>query len=266
MRVLADWISPIMRLLLSLDPAATAALFALLMVTAWRLGIWVGRRSGTEQVLSRFDDGALALFGLVLAFSFAGAAGRFDSRKKLVLNEATAIGDFAGTIAVLAEPERSELARELRHYVALRLSYGHTRFDDPSMPELTAETRATQGRLGSVVERAIRTGNTTSVHNALITTWNATTTAHENRLQANADHIPGSVLIMLLVFGLFSTYTMGHLTEGTRQAPALGYVAFVALVSWVTLDMETPRRGLLRVSQEPMAEIQAQLPSPAVAR
>jgi hypothetical protein len=252
-----------MRLLLFFDPAITASLFALIMIVAWRLGILASRRSGPEQVLSRFDDGGLALFGLVLAFSFAGAANRYDDRKKLVLNEATAIGDFGGTVAMLAEPDRSQLARELRDYIELRLLYGRTRFDDPAMVTLTKNTRASQNRIGALLERAIRGLNTPSVHVPLINNWSAATTAHDNRLQGNDDHIPGSVVVMLLLFGLFSTYTMGRLADGTREVSALAYVVLVSLVFWVTLDMETPRRGFLRVSQQPMQEIVQQLPSPA---
>jgi hypothetical protein len=55
---------------------------------------------------------------------------------------------------------------------------------------------------------------------------------------------------------------MGRLADGTRRGPALAYVALVSLVLWVTLDMENPRRGLLRVSQQPMEEVQANLPTP----
>ena len=253
----------LMELLLYFDPTITACFFALLMTAAWRLGIWVGKRSVAAQVLSRFDDGALALFGLVLAFSFAGAAARYDYRKKLVLNEATAIGDFVGTAAVLAEPQRSQLLSEVRDYVAQRLTYGHTRFDDPSMPALLENTRASQGRLGALTSLAIRDANTPTVHAPLMNNLNALTTAYDNRWQGQLDHIPGSVAFMLLVFGLFSTYTMGRLADGTRQGSALGYVALVALVFWVTLDMETPRRGLLRVSQQPMEEVQANLPTPS---
>jgi hypothetical protein len=245
------------------DPAVVAVSFALIMTVAWRCGIRVGRRSATDQVLSRFDDGALALFGLVLAFSFAGAASQFDTRKKLVLSEATAIGDFAGTFAVLTEPDRSDLARELRDYVELRLKFGHTKIDDPAMQTLLRSTRASQARLGTLVARAIRGLNTPSVHVPLINSWNAVTTAYENRLQGLRDHIPSSVIVMLLVFGLFSTYTMGRLADGARNRSALGYVALVCMVFWVTLDMETPRRGFLRISQQPMEEIQAQLPAPA---
>src|SRR5262245_34580343 len=98
----------LMRFVLQFDPALTATFFARRMALAWRVGIKVGNRSETDRVFSRFDDGALALFGLVLAFDFAGASARYDARKKLVLAEATAIGDFTGTAVMLEEPQRNQ--------------------------------------------------------------------------------------------------------------------------------------------------------------
>ena len=251
-----------MRFVLQFDPALTACVFVLLMALAWRIGIRVGQRSEIERVYSRFDDGALALFGLVLAFSFAGAAARYDFRKKLVLSEATALGDFSGTIVMLAEPQRSQLVREVHRYVEERLLYGRLKFEDPKTAPLMADTRSTQGRITALVEQAIRSGNTPSVHTPLVNNLNQFTTAYDNRLQGQMDHIPGTVGLMLVLFGLFSTYTMGRLADGMRGVSALGYMVFVGLVFWVTLDMETPRRGFLHVSQHPMEELQHNLPSP----
>jgi hypothetical protein len=251
-----------MTFFLKYDAALNACFFAVLMVAGWRLGVNIGLRSSKAQAMSRFDDGALALFGLLMAFCFSGSAARYDVRKKLVLNEATAIGDFAGTTAVLAEPERSQLMRELRSYTAERLVFGHMRMDDPGLPALMARTRAAQARIGVLVRQTVRSLNTTTVHVALVNNLNAMTTAHENQLQGLRDHVPESIVAMLLAFGVFSTFTMGRLVDGGRPGPALAYITLVAMVFWVTLDLEMPRRGLLRVSQQPMEEVAAQLPAP----
>jgi hypothetical protein len=251
-----------MTLFLRYDAGLTACVFAALMVAGWRLGAYLARRAAAPLSLSRFDDGALALFGLLLAFCFSGSAARYDARKKLVLDEATAIGDFAGTAAVLAEPERGQLLREVHGYIAQRLVFGDMRYDDPNLLSLMARTRASQGRIAALVARAVRTLNTTTVHVALVNNLNAMTTAHDNQLQGLREHIPESIVGMLLAFGVFSTFTMGRLPDNKRPEPAIAYIALVALVFWVTLDLEMPRRGLLRVSQQPMQEVLENLPAP----
>jgi hypothetical protein len=243
---------------LEFDAYVPAGFLALLMLVGWKLGTLRVARGANVTALTRFDDGALALFGLLLAFCFSGAAARYDARKRLVLEEATAIGDFAGTLAVLAEPERTQLVRELHGYMAQRLEFGQMRFDDPGLQSLTASTRTTQDRISALVTVCVQRGNTPTVHEPLIQTLNAMTTAYESRAQGLRDHIPGTIVFMLMAFGVFSTFTVG----GSRLWPAVAYIALVALVFWVTLDLEMPRRGFVRVSQQPMQEIAAHLPSP----
>jgi hypothetical protein len=199
------------------------------------------------------------LFGLLLAFCFSGAAARYDLRKRLVLNEATAIGDFAGTSSLLAEPEHTQFAREVKGYVALRLTFGQLHLDDAQMPALLSRTRAAQDRICALVAQAVRNLNTPSAHEPLIDNMNEFTTAFENRLQGLRDNIPESIVAMLMLFGVFSTFTMGRVAEGTRRGSALAYIALVALVFWIILDLEMPRRGWLLVSQRPMEELAAHL-------
>jgi hypothetical protein len=248
-----------MNMFLEYDPALTGSVFGLLMFLGWLIGARMARRAQAQHTLSRFDDAALALFGLLLAFCFSGAASRYDLRKKLVLDEATAIGDFSGACSVLAEPERTQVADELKRYVALRLEFGQLHLDDAQMPALVTRTRASQDRLCALVAQAVRTLNTPSAHTSLINTMNEFTTAYENRLQSLRDSMPESIVAILMLFGVFSTFTMGRVAEGARRGSAFAYIALVGLVFWIVLDLEMPRRGWLRVPEWPMHELASHL-------
>jgi hypothetical protein len=249
-----------MYIFIKYDAPVTASLFAVLMLAGWLFGARVARRSQGVHALTRFDDAALALFGLLMAFCFSGAASRYDLCQRLVLDEATAIGDFSGTSSVLAEPEHSQLAREIRAYVGLRLVFGRTRMDDPQMPALMARTRGAQDRLGTLATHAVQSLNTPTLHMPLINNLNAVTTAYDNRLQGLRDKLPESIVFILMAFGVFSTFTMGRVADGARRGSAFAYVALVATVFWIILDLEMPSRGWLRASQQPMEELAAHLP------
>jgi hypothetical protein len=251
-----------MPLFIAYDAWVSALCLGLLMLGGWWAGARFGGGNAADTELSRFDDGALALFGLLLAFCFSGAAARYDTRKQLVLAEATAIGDFAGTAALMAEPQRTQLLREVHAYTEQRLSFGKLRLDDPAQPTLERQLRALQNRIGALVAACVQQGNTPSAHEPLIDTFNAMSTALENRAQGLRDHMPESIVCMLFAFAIFSTFTMGRAADGKRLGSAIAYTALVALVFWVTMDLEHPRRGLLRVSQRPMLELAAHLPQP----
>jgi hypothetical protein len=67
-------------------------------------------------------EGALfALMGLVIAFTFSGAAARFDAKRQLVVDEANNIGTAYLRVDLLPETAQPELREKFRQYVDARL-------------------------------------------------------------------------------------------------------------------------------------------------
>jgi hypothetical protein len=263
-----------MDLFVRLDSWLSAAIFSALMVLAW----WLGDRRrlvGDPEIQgaprprpsTRIEDATLALFGLLLAFCFAGAASRYEARKQVLLDDAMAIGGLATVISLLEEPDRSALHREIEGYVDQRLVFGTTPLDDPKMRGLLADARASHGRMSALVSAAIARKNTPSVHPALVNALNGVSEAADRRLYRVREHVPGSIVLMLVMFGIFAAYTMGRLRDAQRSeaggpARIIAYAVLVGLVFFVTIDLEQPRRGLLRVSQTPMEELRSALTTP----
>ena len=83
-----------------MDPAIFALEYAASLFVGMLLCLEIGRRFGLRRVARSGDasgfgaaEGAIfALFGLLVAFTFSGAAVRFDSRRALIADEANAIG------------------------------------------------------------------------------------------------------------------------------------------------------------------------------
>src|SRR5262245_24463182 len=74
------------------------ALLFLAMLLCIHFGRMLGLRrramdpEGATVGLGTIEAAVLALLGLLIAFTFSGAAGRFDSRRHLVVEEANDIG------------------------------------------------------------------------------------------------------------------------------------------------------------------------------
>lgn len=257
-----------------LDAWLSAVIFACLMVAAW----WLGDRrreaareanegAASQKQSTRIEDATLALFGLLLAFCFAGGASRYEARKQVLLDDAMAIGGFVTVADLLADPERSALQRQIRIYVDQRLAFGVTALDDPKMAGLIRDSRASQGRISALVAAAIAKMNTPSVHPALVNALSGLTEAADRRLYRVREHVPGNIVMMLVVFGVFAAYTMGRLrdarsSEAGGPSRIVAYAVLVGLVFFVTIDLEQPRRGLLRVSQAPMQDLRSSLVAP----
>src|SRR5262245_41699739 len=111
------------------DPLVLAAVVAAVMVgCAWaghRFG--QGRkgrtREGEERSLGPLEGSLLALFGLLLAFTFSMAGNRFELRRELVIKEANAIGTAVLRADLYQEAERKSFRDDFQRYLATRIEY-----------------------------------------------------------------------------------------------------------------------------------------------
>ena len=113
----------------------TLLLFAGLLL-AMLAAAEIGRRLGVSR-LARFPEGlpkgvgavdgaVFALLGLLLAFSFSGAASRFEDRRHLITSETNAIGTAYLRIEMLPGDVQPEMRDLFRRYVDGRLeTYGN---------------------------------------------------------------------------------------------------------------------------------------------
>jgi len=98
-------------------PLLMALVFLAAMLAAWGTGWRKGRRAKLEPGEDpeiKFTDAALALLGLLLAFTFSMSLGRHDQRRAMAIAESNAIGDFYTSASLLKEPNRSQLQDVVR--------------------------------------------------------------------------------------------------------------------------------------------------------
>ena len=151
-----------MDIFVRLDAWLSATVFSLLMLVAWWLGdrrrLVVARASEGQAIQkgsTRIEDATLALFGLLLAFCFAGAAQRYEARKAVLLDDAMAIGGLATVSSFFEEPERSAQREELKAYVEQRMVFGLTPLGTPKMDGLLRDASASQERMRVLVAAAV---------------------------------------------------------------------------------------------------------------
>lgn len=80
----------------------SSGVFSLSLVLGVLLSLVIGRRIGARRVaqdaegaqagVAAVEGAVLALMGLLIAFTFSGAAARFDARRNLIIEETNAIG------------------------------------------------------------------------------------------------------------------------------------------------------------------------------
>ena len=106
---------------------AIAALFFVGSLIALRLGQHLGlrhrKRSGGEGIggLATVEGAIFGLLGLLLAFTISGALQRFDDRRQLVIQEATAATTAYDRLSLFGGDEARGLQSSLKEYVRARV-------------------------------------------------------------------------------------------------------------------------------------------------
>ena len=251
------------------------ALVVLLLLALLFAGAAAGYRLGLRRQ-SRIDESArsrlnsiqsaiLALLGLLLGFTVAMSVSRYDGRKHAVVSEANAIGTAALRARLLPAPERGEAVTLLRQYVDTRLQSTQRRLDPAALNEL--ERKASQVHeqlwlLAAAVNHKEPQNFTTGL---FITALNELIDAKGFRDAALDNHVPASVMLLLFTGAILAVGMVGYVNgvANHRATVVTGMlIVLFALTIFVIVDLDRPRRGLIRVSQISMTELKKGLDKP----
>ena len=244
-----------------MDYAFSALLFTTCLFAGMLLFLEVGRRigirrrandpEGVSAGVGTIDGAVFGLLGLLLAFTFSGAAARFDTRRQLIVEETNDIGTAYLRLDLLPVGAQSALRENFRQYVDARLE---TYRKLPDMAAATAAlTRATklQGDIWHQAVTACRAEDAApSATMLLLPALNAMIDITTTRAMAAKTHPPEIVFMMLYGLALAGSLLAGYGMAGAKSRSwvhMLGFAATLAVSIYVILDLEFPRLGLIRV-------------------
>ncbi len=237
---------------LILDALPFAVVLFVAMLACMEVGFRLrGRSTGSDddKATGVVDGAVFALLGLLVAFTFSGAADRFDKRRALIVDEANAIGTAYLRVNLLASPARELMHQQFRDYVDARLAVYH------ALPDLDAAMRhlATANRLQQAmwdVAIAATDGNQ-SARMLLIPALNDMFDIATTRTVSARVHPPMVIYALLFGLALLSAVLAGRAMATGGRRPwlhALLYSAAMAGAVFVIVDMEFPRFGLIRLN------------------
>src|SRR5262245_11027962 len=238
--------------------------FALLATLGLFLGMllfWeVGRRIGVRRI-AKEPEGASAgagtvegavfgLLGLLVAFTFSGAAARFDTRRQLIIEETNDIGTAYLRLDLLSADARSALRERFRQYVDARLEVYRKLPDIEAVKEQLAKGTQLQGEIWRQAVTACQAAPTPQATMLLLPALNAMIDITTTRTMAGQMHPPAVIFVMLFGLALASALLSGYdmaFAKTRSWIYVIGFAATVAVAVYVILDMEYPRLGLIRV-------------------
>jgi hypothetical protein len=231
--------------------AALFASMALFLELGRKLG--AGRletnAEGARAGLGTVEGAVFALMGLLIAFTFSGAAARFDSRRQLIVEEANAVGTAWLRLDLLPASMQGEMRDLLRRYLDARLAVYQKLPDVKAAREELTKANALQGEIWSREAVACReTGNPIAAQ--LVPALNQMFDVAATRTAAAQIHPPGIIFIMLVVLALMSSLLAGYAMAGSQSRSWIHTIGFAFILSttvYVILDLEFPRIGFIRI-------------------
>lgn len=242
-----------------MDQIALGITFAGSLLIGMIALIEIGRRLGQRRArqdeenaragLGAIEGAVFALLGLLIAFTFTGAAARFDHRRELISHEVNAIGTAWLRLDVVEPHSRAALRDLFRQYLDERLAaYRLAREPHRALAKL-AEAQATQQRIWDAAIAAAQAEPGKPIAIAVLPALNQMFDIATLRTLAIRMHPPMLVFIMLAALALVAALMAGYgMSRGRRAWTHIIVFALVMAGSvYIIFDMEFPRLGLIRV-------------------
>lgn len=214
--------------------------------------------TGIDGQEGYITSAVLGLLALLMGFTFALAVDRFETRRELVLTEANAIGTAYLRTQLLPSPHRDRITGILRAYVDHRIAIASAKpaqaramitENDRQITDLWAATAA--------VFPAIKGLDFSS---AYIESINAVIDSDEARKASRQAKVPSEVFLVLFIYIIITSGSLGYTVSGRRGLVAAGVLQFLILLSlMMTLDIDRPTDGGIVETQGPMLRLQASI-------
>ncbi len=240
--------------------AVILAVTSIFLIAAAEVGFFLGRRyrahsdpEGRSQI-SMVEGSLLGLLGLLLGFTFSMAVARFDMRQDFVVDEANALGTVLLRSQLLSESTTAAVKPKLRDYAEVRLEVVEGASEREKLEIALRKTAVLQADLWAIAKEENRI-RPILVSALFATALNELFDLTEKRVSALENKVPFSVWMVLYIVASLATCSLGFgsgLMGRRMLLPVLCLPLLVSTLLTLLIDLDNPRKGLIRVSQASM--------------
>jgi hypothetical protein len=235
----------------------TSALLLIGVFAGMLLSLIIGQRLGRREKggtdsgriqLTAVEAAIFGLMGLMIAFTFSGAAQRYEMRRQLVVDEANAIGTSYLRIDLLPAVRQAALRDKYRQYLEARIAVYRTDLNSHKPHEAMAAKLQREIWTGTVAALAEAPPQATII---VVPALNEMIDVTTRRTIAALTHTPKLIMAMLLMLGLVCSLLAGYVigSNQTRHAGFhwLAFAFMMTITIYVIYDLDYPRYGLIQV-------------------
>jgi hypothetical protein len=195
------------------------------------------------------------------------AVGRYESRRALVVQEANDVSTTYLRAQLLAEPQRTESLDLLRAYTDAAIDMASAVPGSEPFVDASTTIEDLQDDLWHLAGEAVAADPTGSSPKLYIETLNDTIDRHTDRTASLGNRVPPPVLWLEVVCSAVALGAMSlYLTMlGRGIATSLLTLAVIAIILFVTFDLDRPQRGFITVPSTPLEDVRTFMDRPPAA-
>lgn len=227
-----------------------------------RYGQYMSKRSPEllEAPVGTVVGAVFALFAFLLAFTFQIAAGRYNDRKELLLEDVTQIRTAYLRAGLIPEPFRSNTKKLLVEYVDIRIEVAN---NPAKFEQLIIRSQQILDTFWKYTEALAEQDRSSEVYALYTTSINELIDLQNQRITMTLEYrIPAAILWILFLIAFFSMFTLGFqfgLSGKGNLSINLMLAVIFALVMFLIFALDRPETGLAKLNQKPMLTLQKQL-------
>lgn len=231
----------------------------------FHLGKWRKQRSKDEEKgqTGALMGAALGMLAFLLAFTFGMAGSKQDARKKLVLEEANAIGTAYLRAQILPEPYSSKIKGLLQEYVDVRLKGAQSIKSIDQLKQAIARSEELHNELWALSISLAKENPTSIFAGLFVDSLNKVIDLHSKRITAGIrNRIPMSIGITLYFVAILTMTLMGYqagLTGIRTLVARFALILAFASVMLLITELDRPGKTIIKVSQQAMIDLQASM-------
>jgi len=227
----------------------------------------IGRRIGLHRMskdpegshtgVAAVESAVFGLMGLLIGFTFFGAAQRFDYRRNVVVDETNRISTAYFRIDFLPAEKQPVVRKLFREYLDGRIEFYKNLTNESGVRE-SAETKALQREIWKEAVNGAKSPGAHPNVSLLFPALNDMLEITNTRTLAMQIHPPAVVYVMLIGLSLATAFLVGYQMAKAKQFNWIlvaGFALVLSSVVYVILDMEYPRMGLIRMTSMDQAMV-----------
>lgn len=237
-----------------LDAVVIVVILFFLMLTAVGLGYRIGlNKTKLDDKNAEISSSLLGLLALILGFTFAMAGARFENRKQNLVDEANCVSTALLRADIYPDSIRIEFKKDFEAYMVSRLDYYLLDNDEVKLAETLKNSSVASKKLWKRATFYAKDKNYFLQSTMMLPALNAMfDSAYKSNIVLNSK-VPETIVYLSFIFSIIISFFIGYnsgLEKKINRKYIIGFCFLICVVIFITLDLDRPRRGLIKLETE----------------